>query len=232
MNGSSSVLSAMIVAGLCFPVSADVLLDQPHDFRYGPRSEWLWNHISPQRGDDYQPAGRVIVESVTFWMVATWAHAPDDWAFSVHRSTDESSFWEFAPEYPWFFERTGPSEVVDLGRWNDEADRHLYEVRFDDLDLSLDPADTEKGVFWFSAFGHITNANTQFAGWGTSGNGDINGWYAWWKTMPWIAPGWAGFTLPDGSFTDLAMRIEGTPVPVPGAVIPFAMLALRRRRGR
>lgn len=212
---------------------ADVLLHQPHDFRYAPRSEWQWNLLSPQRGDDFKPSGPVIVESVTFWMVATWAQPPHNWAFAVHRSTDDHQYLDFAPEYPWIYERTGPSDLINHGPWKNDPELHLFEVRFDEVNLYLDPAETLKGTYWFSAFGHIMDRNLQYAGWGSSGNGTYTGEFAWWKTIPWTHPGWRGYSFPDGSRSDLAMRIEGTYIPAPGAVIPFfALLALRQRRRR
>lgn len=211
-------------------VRADVLLHQPHDARFWSRSDLGPHSTNIQRGDDFKPTGPVLVESVTFWMTATWAFPPDDWMVTVHRSTDESSFWEFAPEYPWIYERTGPSSITDLGAWNDSSEVNLYEVRFDDLDWYLDPADSVKGTFWFSSFGLITDRAFQDVGWGTAGDGAINGEYAWRRWTPWNWPGWAPHLLPDGSFTDFAMKIEGTYIPAPSAFVPFALLAFRRRR--
>src|SRR5690606_933687 len=167
-----------------------------------------------------------MIESATFWMVASWAALPLDWAMAVHRSTDESSFWEFSPEYPWIFERTGPSSVADLGTWNDEDHLHLYEVRFDDLNLSLDPAMSERGTYWFSSFGHISHPNEMTSQWGTAGNGDLNGDGAWWKTMPWTVPGWRPLLLQDDSRTDMAMRIEGHYIPAPGALLPLLTMTM------
>lgn len=232
MRCFSTLLGAMIVAGMCFPVSADVLLDQPHDFRYWSRSDLGPHAINVQRGDDFKPTGPVLVESATFWMIASWATPPNDWMLTVHRSTDIHQVFDFAPEYASMFQRIGPSSVVDLGMWNDEANLHLYEVRFAELDLLLDPADSLKGTFWFSSFGLITNRAVQTVGWGTAGYGAINGEHAWKRWTPWQVPGWAHHRLPDDSYTDFAMRIEGTPVPVPGVMAPFALLGLLRRRRR
>lgn len=214
-------------------VHADILLDQPHDFRNSARSDWRGGALSIQLGDDFRPTGPVIVKSVTFWMVATWANPPHNWSVAVHRTLPDDASWGFRPEHPWFFERSGPSDLIHHGPWNGDQEMHLYEVRFDDLDLYLDPAESENGVFWFSSFGHITDGAVQNVRWGTAGNGVMNGEGAWWKTIPWVHPGWRRFSFPDGSKSDLAMRIEGQYVPVPGAAIPLILMASlhRRRRG-
>ncbi len=220
-------MATIIVGALAFSgsASADVLLDQPHDYRFWSRSDFGPHFINVQRGDDFKPAQSVLVESVTFWMVASWAALPNDWAFSVHRSTDDHPDFDFAPEYPWIFERTGPSSVIDLGPWsNEESALNLYEVTFADLSIFLDPTTSERGTFWFSSFGHITDRAVQTVGWGTAGYGKINGEYAWRKWMPWQYPGWAGHSLPDGSQTDFSMRIEGTVLPGPGTLAGLGLM--------
>lgn len=225
--------SVTLLSATAGSVAADVLLNQPHDYRTAVLSDWRPGGLSPQVGDDFTPHSPVIIDSVTFWMVGSWAVPPYNWAIAVHRSTTEHIYLDFAPEYDWFFERTGASDIINHGQWNDQSDLRLYEIRYDDLDLLLDPATSERGTFWFSSFGHILDRNTTTSMWGTAGNGELNGDGAWWKTIPWIVPGWKPLYLPDDSRSDFAMRIEGHYVPAAGALIPLALLAggcKRRRR--
>lgn len=230
---STCGLAIGILMLMAVGVRADVLLHQPHDARFWSRSDLGPHAVNVQMGDDFKPTGPVLVESVTFWMTATWAFPPDDWMVTVHRSVDDHPYLGFAPEYASIYERIGPSSITDLGAWNNSSEVNLYEVRFDDLDLYLDPADSVKGTFWFSSFGLITDRAFQDVGWGTAGDGAINGEYAWRRWTPWNWPGWKPHSLPDGTRTDFAMKIEGAYIPAPGAVIPFfALLALRRRRRR
>lgn len=221
-----------MLVGLVDSAASDVLVNQPHDFRTAVVSDWWAGGLSAQMGDDFTPDAPVVIESATFWMIASWASPPLNWTVAVHRSTDQSSFWEFSPEYPWMFERTGPSSVTDLGMWNNEDHLHLFEVRFDDLNLYLDPATSERGTFWFSSFGHISHPNEMISRWGTAGNGELNGDGAWAKTIPWTIPGWQPLWLLDDTRTDMAMRIEGHYVPAPGIAVPLLAIALRRRRSR
>lgn len=231
MCRSSIFLGAIALSGIVLGatrVHADILLDQPHDFQSSIGSDFMGPAGSTQFGDDFRPTGPVILESVTFWMIATWAHQPHEWSIALHRTRPDNAPWGFRPEYNWFFRQDGPTSITDLGQWNGDAELNLYEVRFDDLDLLLDPADTLKGTFWLSSFGHITDRNLQESRWGTSGNGSINGEVAWWRTVPWVWPGWTRWS----GWSDLAMRIEGTPVPAPGVMIPLILMATLRRRRR
>ncbi|MCL4210975.1 MAG: hypothetical protein KJZ68_09945, partial [Phycisphaerales bacterium] len=139
-----TILRTMILfIGVLYGVStgADVLLEQRHDTNNQVLS--FWHPVAGfQAGDDYIPSRRTRITSVTFWMIATWPEVPYNWSFAVHRSTTDHSFFDFAPEYPWFHFQTGPTSVIDLGDWAGRAGTHLFEVRFDNVDLILDPADS------------------------------------------------------------------------------------------
>src|SRR5690606_14507397 len=138
-----------------------------HDYRNAVESDYMGPALSAQFGDDFRPNAPVLVESVTFWMVATWAAPPINWSIAVHQSTDTHPIFDFAPEYAWFYHRVGPSSLVDLGPWNGGGELNLYEIRYADLNLLLDPAESLEGTFWFSSFGHIVDRNLHEARWGT-----------------------------------------------------------------
>lgn len=226
-----AVLALVLRGGVA---SADVLLDQPHDYQTAVISFWQpGGGLTLQLGDDFTPHAPVMIESATYWMVGSWAVPPFNWAMAVHRSTNDHQNFDFAPLYNWFFERTGPSEIINHGQWKDQSDLRLYEIRFDDLDLLLDPASSERGTFWFSPFGHLSDFSQTTAMWGTAGNGELNGDGAWQKTMPWTVPGWKPLYFPGHKRSDFAMRLEGYYIPAPGAMIPLIFTAslCRRRRG-
>ncbi|QOJ17727.1 MAG: hypothetical protein HRU76_09100 [Phycisphaeraceae bacterium] len=188
-----TILRTMILfIGVLYGVStgADVLLEQRHDTNNQVLS--FWHPVAGfQAGDDYIPSRRTRITSVTFWMIATWPEVPYNWSFAVHRSTTDHSFFDFAPEYPWFHFQTGPTSVIDLGDWAGRAGTHLFEVRFDNVDLILDPADSEQGTFWFSPGGWTQNTNISKSWWLTAGNGVVNGNETWGKHYPlYQFPGW------------------------------------------
>lgn len=222
----------------CAPIgSADVLLNQPHDGLNDILS--FWHPVAGfQTGDDYTPARPTRVTSVTFWMIATWPNVPHNWSFAVHRSNEGEHPLGFAPVYPWFHFQTGPSSVTDLGDWAGRAGTHLFEVRFDDVNLLLDPADSVQGTFWFSPGGWTQNTNITKSWWMTAGNGVINGNETWGKQYPIFQyPGWLPISFYGDPPSDYAMRIEGVVIPAPWSAAALGLMLFgaapaRRRQGR
>lgn len=234
-----TILRTMILfIGVLYGVStgADVLLEQRHDTNNQVLS--FWHPIAGfQAGDDYTPSRPTRITSVTFWMIATWPEVPYNWSFAVHRSTNEHSFYDFAPEFPWFHLQTGPSSVTDLGDWAGRAGTHLFEVRFDNVDLLLDPADSVQGTFWFSPGGWTQNTNITKSWWITAGDGVVNGNETWGKHYPnYVFPGWRPLSNYGPPPSDYAMRIEGVVIPAPWSAAALGLMlfgaapARRRRR--
>lgn len=228
-----ATISLLLVCMVSAAAQADVLLEQQYDGRQDLLSFWQSNDISWQTGDDYTPTRPTRITSVTFWMIATWPDVPYNWSFAVHRSTNDHSTHGFAPEYPWFQFQTGPSSVIDLGHWAGRAGTHLFEVRFDNVNRILDPADSVQGTFWFSPGGWTPHTNITKSWWLTAGNGVVNGNEAWGKILPFHFPGWVKLSLYLGREpSDYAMRIEGVEIPAPwsAATLGFVLIGARVRR--
>jgi len=227
---------------LAMPVSGDILLDQPVDYRtYGDAIQA--GVSSFQTGDDLIVDRPVRIESVTFWMVVRYPFTPSTYSFDVYHTIDTSDWrvpWDWAPAFFVDYQFLHPSEVIDHGEWKgggyDTSGRvlHEMEVVFDDLDLVLSRIGTLDGRWFFSPEGHISDGVEQWAYWASSGDGEVNGSEGWRKTEPFRWPGWGPLSAWDlWDPTDLAMRIEGTVLPAPGAVAPLMLGALLiRRRAR
>jgi hypothetical protein len=147
-----------------------------------------------------------------FFMVATAPGEPFNWSMSVHIGTDEHDIYDFAPEYDHFFRMFNPSSVTDLGPWPQEEHLHLFEVRFDNIALLLEPYLGDEGVYWFSCAGHLRNYPNDRAYWATSGDGVIHGDMGYSKRSPRAWPGWEFMTVRNLPPSDFAMRIEGVPL--------------------
>jgi hypothetical protein len=188
---------------------ADVLLDQPVDFRNAWDS--FYPPLSIQFGDDFIIDEPVVVEAATFFMVATTPGEPFQWSMSVHRGYYGHPFYDFAPDYDHVFRMFNPSSVTDLGPWPGDDRLHLFEVRFDNIGLLLEPYLDDERAFWFSCAGHLLNYPTDQCNWATAGNGVINGDMGYYKFTPRQFPGWSLMSRQALPPSDFAMRIEGVP---------------------
>jgi hypothetical protein len=187
---------------------ADVLLDQPVDFRNA------WDSFYPpgiQFGDDFIIDGPTVVESAVFHMVATTPNLPFQWSMSVHRGSYDHDIYDFAPVYDHVFRMFNPSSVTDLGPWPGDDGMHLFEVRFDNIGLLLEPYLDDERAFWFSCAGHLRDYPRDRCAWATAGNGVIHGDMGYFKYAPGEWPGWSLMTRGGLPPSDLAMRIEGVP---------------------
>jgi len=208
VNCSKFLTAFPIVLGVCAASHADVLLDQPVDFRNRWDSFYAANVGGIQFGDDFIIAGPTVVESATFFMVAT-PGGVFNWSMSVHRGSYDHDIYPFAPLYDHFYRQFNPSSVIDLGPWPGQDNVHLFEVRFDNMGLLLKPYLDDERAYWFSCAGHLLNYPPDQCNWATAGDGVINGDMGYFKyaTRDW--PGWSLMTRGGMPPTDFAMRIEG-----------------------
>ena len=140
-----------------------------------------------------------------------------------------SPFYKLAPKYDPHLQREGATSITDLGFWPTDPTYRYWEVRFENLNIMLDPAETLEGIFWISPYGVGQNFPLTRSYAGSSGNGEVNGSRAWFRTIPWEFPGWNGVS----QNIDLAMRLEGEVIPAPGALLPLlTMTMLLRPRAR
>jgi hypothetical protein len=205
-----SGLAAVCVFGVA--ARGDVLLDQPVDFRNRWWSFYASNVGGEQKCDDFIIDGPVVVESATFFMVATTgAREPFQWSMSVHRGYYDHPFYDFAPDYDHVFRMFNPSSVTDLGPWPGDDDMHLFEVRFDNIGLLLEPYLDDERAFWFSCAGHLRESPREECNWATAGNGVIHGDMGYYRQVPWSWPGWSLMSRQALPPSDFAMRIEGVP---------------------
>jgi hypothetical protein len=188
----------------------DVLLDQPPDFE--ARYPSLLIPSGTVKGDDFRPAEDVVVESVFFTMAATWPNVPWTWSFSVHRIAFDHEVYPYSPAFEHFFRMFNPSSVTDLGPWPGDGNRHVFEVRFDNIGLLLKSGMADGGIYWFSCAGHLVDYRRgDRAYWVTSGTNAPQGDEGYTKAEPWDWPGWIRISDFDVPPCDFAMRIEGVP---------------------
>jgi hypothetical protein len=207
---SRSCLLALAVASVAAArVSADVLLDQPPDFE--ARYNSFLRPSGIVMGDDFRPAEDVVVETVVFTMAATWPNEPWTWSFSVHRLDPHHEVYPYSPAFEHFYRMFSPSSVTDLGPWPGDENRHVYEVRFDNIGLRLEAGADVGGIYWFSCAGHLVNYPQDRAYAVTANTNAPQGDEGYTKREPWDWPGWiriSDFNVPP---CDFAMRIEGVP---------------------
>lgn len=197
------------------PAAADVLVHQPHDFNdYVVSTEEGYG--GGQVGDDYVAHEHVRIESATFWMVAKWPVLPVEWSFDIYEHSTNSYYREgpaFIPSHTVI----GPAEIIDLGQWNDEPDRHLIEITFENVNIDLPP-----DKWWISPEGWTTDQNLMLSYWGTANQGVRNWDEAWTKWEPFNWPGWAPLSYTEViAPSDYAMRIEGR------VIYPLELLRMR-----
>ncbi len=231
--------TGLVAAGLVVHTArGDILLDQPHDFTGAAASFIVIDGTDAISADDIHITQRTRIDTATFWFITNWPNVPWDWGIHLHATTMEHQddwlpWFEGAPVWDPFLTIEGATSITDLGFWPTDPTYRYWEVRFENLDIVLDPAETLEGIFWISPYGVGQNYPLTRSYIGTSNRGNPNHSGAWGRTIPWMFPGWNGIT----SNADLAMRLEGEVIPAPGALLPLvAMMVLRpstrqRRRG-
>lgn len=142
-------------------------------------------------------------------MIGTWPNLPNNWSFYVHRTTRDHPLYPYGPETDHLYRMVGPSSVRDLGEWNGDTSAHLFEVRFDNIGLRLDPGWLHYGVYWFAPDGYVPGYPQQRVWWGSAGDGEISGEEGWGRLVPYQWPGWTPLGDDDFPSSDYAMRIEG-----------------------
>ena len=233
VNQRMSTSAVVMLVCLVGEARADILLDQPHDFVTAAASFISVNGNDFLVADDFRIAQRTRIDSATFYMITTWPNVPWDWGLNIHATTMEHPWNDF----PWFdgapiwdpiHAIQGGASLTDLGPWPTDPTYRYWEVRFDDLNMVLDPADTENDMFWFSPYGVGQNFPLTRSFTGSSGRGEVNGNRAWGRTIPWTYPGWR----PVSQNIDRAFRLEGEVIPAPGVIAPFMLLVMQGRRRR
>lgn len=218
----------IVLGASAMPASSGMLLDQPHDYL-----DYQYSYDDGgglQVGDDYVIASPVLLQSATFWMVSEWPVLPFLWSFDIYEHSTNDIYGE-GPAFLPSHRAIGASTITDLGQWNDEPDRHLFEVTFENLNIVLEP-----GTWWISPEGWVTDSNETKTYWGTA-NGGVKNWdEGWVKWEPFNYPGWRPLSY-TGTIdpSDYAMRLEGLVIPGPGGLGMFVLAGIagarRRRRG-
>lgn len=177
---------------------ADVLLHQIHDGRDGITAYGGMNESYAWAGDDITLEHQTRLDRATFWMLMHPEYPPSQVILNFYGPHSPGSG---VPAEDEFHTVEHETSIVDLGKYS-IGPYHVYEVRFESLDLTLKP-----GRYWLSPVAWGTGVSGP-AYWATGcgaatvqGEGAYYDWY------------W-GFWYPVddllGYPTDLAMKVEGT----------------------